>query len=158
MTRGRRIAVGLLVVLAALLTLNTVGLDNQTEEASVTVEGAAVMELVGGSLQVLDTPPATSDQGIPIVLLHCYSCSMRWWDKVAPLLSERHRVIRIDLLGHGGSEKPAEGYEVDGQADLVAEALSELGVEGAWSSAIRSGRRSRRLWRSATASWSTASG
>jgi pimeloyl-ACP methyl ester carboxylesterase len=65
------------------------------------------------------------------VLIHCYSCSLRWWDMVAPALNERHRIVRFDLLGHGGSEKPAEGYDVDSQADLIAEALGELGVEGA---------------------------
>jgi pimeloyl-ACP methyl ester carboxylesterase len=91
------------------------------------------MQLSGGSLQVLDTPSKTErpDRGIPVVLLHCYTCSLRWWDRVAPLLADRHRVVRFDLLGHGGSDKPAEGYDVDRQADLVAEALGQLGIEGA---------------------------
>ncbi len=40
-------------------------------------------------------------------------------------------MIRIDLLGHGGSEKPASGYSVEGQAGLVAGALNQLDVQGA---------------------------
>ena len=70
-------------------------------------------------------------RGAPIVLLHCYSCSLHWWDALAPLLAEDHRVIRIDLLGHGGSEKPPSGYSIEDQAGLVAGALDQLGVQGA---------------------------
>jgi 2-succinyl-6-hydroxy-2,4-cyclohexadiene-1-carboxylate synthase len=40
-------------------------------------------------------------------------------------------VIRIDLLGHGGSEKPRDGYSMENQADVVAQAMSELGIERA---------------------------
>ena len=36
------------------------------------------------------------------------------------MLDAHHRVIRIDLLGHGGSEKPARGYSMEDQAALVA--------------------------------------
>ena len=67
----------------------------------------------------------------PIVLLHCYSCSLHWWDGMAPILARRHRVIRIDLLGHGGSQKPSSGYAITNQAALVAAALDQLEVQGA---------------------------
>jgi pimeloyl-ACP methyl ester carboxylesterase len=40
-------------------------------------------------------------------------------------------VIAVDLLGHGGSEKPASGYTIPHQADLVAQALGRLGVRNA---------------------------
>ena len=40
-------------------------------------------------------------------------------------------MIRIDLLGHGGSEKPTSGYSIEDQAALVAGALDRLGVQGA---------------------------
>jgi pimeloyl-ACP methyl ester carboxylesterase len=63
-----------------------------------------------------------------MVLLHCYTCSLRWWDAIVPLLEQRHRVIRVDLLGHGGSEKPRRGYSMEQQADVVAATLRELGV------------------------------
>src|SRR4051794_17918519 len=56
---------------------------------------------------------------------------MEWWDHLAPLLGREHRVIRVDLLGHGGSDKPSAGYSIDDQASAVAEALAKLGVVGA---------------------------
>ena len=48
-----------------------------------------------------------------------------------PRLARRHRVIAVDLLGHGGSEKPSSGYSVSSQAEVVAEALGKLGVRNA---------------------------
>ena len=70
--------------------------------------------------------------GSPIVLLHCYTCAIDWWDGMRPALEREHRVIAIDLLGFGGSEKPQSGYD-DGRARawLVEEALRRLDVHHA---------------------------
>lgn len=122
---------GVLVVLAALLALNVIVLSQQTKDAEVTVEGGEILSLPGGDVQVLEEPARTSRPGAPIVLIHCYLCSLRWWDELAPLLAREHRVIRVDLLGHGGSEKPSSGYSIDDQARLVAGALNKLEVQGA---------------------------
>jgi pimeloyl-ACP methyl ester carboxylesterase len=46
-------------------------------------------------------------------------------------LARDHRVLAVDLLGHGGSEKPTSGYTVSHQADLVAQAMAELGFRDA---------------------------
>jgi pimeloyl-ACP methyl ester carboxylesterase len=40
-------------------------------------------------------------------------------------------VIRVDLLGHGGSEKPRDGYSMENQADVVAAVMERLRVPGA---------------------------
>ena len=67
-----------------------------------------------------------------IVLLHGFACSQRWWDRVAPELARRGlRVIRFDLLGHGNSEMPRDGYAPDEQARRVAAALRKLRVRRA---------------------------
>jgi pimeloyl-ACP methyl ester carboxylesterase len=129
--RGWKILIGVVVVLAILLTLNTIVVNSETKSADATIEGGEILELSGGDVQVVDRPAERGDAGAPIVLIHCYACSSRWWDGMLPLLNERHRVIRIDLLGHGGSEKPSGGYSMEDQAGLVAEALNELGVQGA---------------------------
>ena len=61
-----------------------------------------------------------------ILLVHCFSCAINWWDGMMPRLDRTHRVIAVDLLGHGGSEKPSSGYTIPNQADLVAQALARL--------------------------------
>ena len=131
MRRGWKIFLGFLVLLAVLLAINTLIVDQQTTAAEVNVEGAELLDLPGGDVQVSNLEAKSPDPGAPIVLLHCFSCSMQWWDPVVPALNEKHRVVRVDLLGHGGSEKPSSGYSIEEQAQLVAAALNEIEVEGA---------------------------
>ena len=53
-------------------------------------------------MQVVEGGPR---DGEPIVLIHCFSCAIDWWDEMRPALERRHRVVLVDLLGHGGSRK-----------------------------------------------------
>ena len=132
MKRRWKIALGVLAALAVLLAVNTVTTNSQTEQAKVTADGGRILELSRGDVQVTDSgEPSKRAAGQPIVLLHCYACSLHWFDRLEPLLAKNHRVIRIDLIGFGGSEKPESGYEIPAQAQVVAEALNRLGVEGA---------------------------
>jgi pimeloyl-ACP methyl ester carboxylesterase len=126
--RRWKILIALLVGLAILLAVNTLVVDNETKNAEVTIDGGRIVSLPGGDVQVFEEGTGS---GAPIVLLHCYSCSLHWWDGLAPMLARNHPVIRIDLLGHGGSQKPSSGYSIDDQAGLVAGALDQLGVQGA---------------------------
>src|SRR5215208_1272198 len=133
MRRGAKIAIAILVVLAILITVNTVIVDQETKGASVTIDGGRILKVPGGGeLQITDSGPTRKRaRGAPIVLLHCFGCSLHWWDRMVPLLERNHRVVRIDLLGFGGSEKPAEGYSMENQGRLVALALGRLDVQGA---------------------------
>jgi pimeloyl-ACP methyl ester carboxylesterase len=128
MGRGWKILIGVLIVLAVLLTLNAIAIENETKPAEVTVQGGRILNLQGRDLQVVEGGPRS---GSPIVLIHCFSCAIDWWDGMRPALERDHRVIAIDLLGFGGSEKPASGYSIEDQAELVAQALSRLRVNDA---------------------------
>jgi pimeloyl-ACP methyl ester carboxylesterase len=134
MKRRWKVLIAVVIGLAILLAVNTIVVDQQTKNAEVTIDGGQLLKLPGGVVQVLDEgPPATDDKaaGAPIVLIHCYACSLHWWDHISSALAEKHRVIRIDLLGFGGSEKPTSGYSIENQAQLVASALDRLEVQGA---------------------------
>jgi pimeloyl-ACP methyl ester carboxylesterase len=128
MGRGWKILIGVVIVLAVLLTLNTIAIENETKSAEVTMPGGRILDLQGRDLQVVEGGPRS---GSPIVLIHCFSCAIDWWDGMRPALERDHRVIAIDLLGFGGSEKPASGYSIEDQAELVAQALSRLRVHDA---------------------------
>ena len=128
MRRGWKILITALLGLAVLLVVNVILTDGETKEAEVTAPGGKLLSLPGGVVQVTEQGPRGAG---PIVLIHCFTCAIDWWDKMVPLLSPTHRVIAIDLLGHGGSEKPRSGYSIENQAELVAEALAKLGVESA---------------------------
>jgi pimeloyl-ACP methyl ester carboxylesterase len=127
-SRWVKITLGVIGGIIVLLLLNALVVSNETKSAYVRDEGARLVDTSGGTLQVLDQG---DPQGSPIVLLHCATCSMDWWDNLAPLLEQDHRVIRVDLLGMGGSDKPGSGYSIDDQASAVAEALAQLHVVGA---------------------------
>jgi pimeloyl-ACP methyl ester carboxylesterase len=127
-SRWLKITLGVLAGIVLLLLLNALVVSNATKDAYVRDDGARLIDTSGGTLQVLEQG---DPQGTPIVLLHCATCSMDWWDNLAPLLEQDHRVIRIDLLGMGGSDKPGSGYGIEDQASAVAEALAKLHVVGA---------------------------
>ncbi|HEY8083422.1 MAG TPA: alpha/beta hydrolase [Solirubrobacterales bacterium] len=128
MRRGWKILIAVVAALVVLLGLNALAVDRQTKPAEVTVDGGEILKLPGGDLQAVERGPRN---GPPIVLIHCFTCAIDWWDGVIPLLAREHRVIAVDLLGHGGSEKPTSGYSIPNQADLVAQALGKLGVRDA---------------------------
>jgi pimeloyl-ACP methyl ester carboxylesterase len=52
--------------------------------------------------------------GDPVLLaIHGLASNARWWDLVAARLAPRHRVIAVDLPGHGRSERPDSGYDFE---------------------------------------------
>ncbi|MFD6188968.1 MULTISPECIES: 3-oxoadipate enol-lactonase [unclassified Streptomyces] len=66
----------------------------------------------------------------PLLLGPSLGTSYALWDAVAPELSVRHRVIRWDLPGHGGSRADliGPGATVGDLADLVLALADSLGV------------------------------
>jgi len=133
MSRGAKVAIAVVLALAVLVTVNAIVVGQETKGAAVTAQDGQILKIPGGGeLQVTDTGPTQkAARGAPIVLLHGFGASLHWWDRMVPALERRHRVIRIDLLGFGGSEKPREGYSMESQGRLVALALGRLDVQGA---------------------------
>ena len=112
--------------LAGALLLNRWAVGRATKPAEA---GAGrLVPTAHGDLHVLDEGHPAAP---PAVLLHGFAGSLHWFDRLAPLLAADHRVIRIDLLGHGGSAKPRTEYSIEQQADAVREALGRLGIREA---------------------------
>jgi pimeloyl-ACP methyl ester carboxylesterase len=128
MRRGWKILIAVVAVLVVLIGVNAVVVSDETKSAEVNEPGGRILKLPGGEMQVVEHGPHNAP---PIVLIHCFTCAINWWDGVIPRLDRDHRVIAVDLPGHGGSEKPTSGYSIPDQADLVAQALARLGVSDA---------------------------
>jgi pimeloyl-ACP methyl ester carboxylesterase len=121
------VLVGVAVVVLVALVVNAYYTTRETKPARADV--GRLITLPGGvSLQAREDGPAAAP---PIVLLHGFDASLRWWQPSVPALARSHRVIRIDLLGHGGSAKPRGGYSIPEQARLVDAAMGMLGVRRA---------------------------
>src|SRR5215510_6504983 len=67
---------------------------------------------------------------MPFVLVHGLASNLRLWDGVAEHLhAAGHTVIALDQRGHGRSDAPDAGYEIDtAVADLLA-LIETLGLE-----------------------------
>src|SRR5436190_6442154 len=65
-----------------------------------------------------------------IVLIHGYTASVYVWKTAAPLLADAgFRVIAVDLVGFGYSEKPRSfEYSLDAQARIVSRFMDRLGI------------------------------
>jgi pimeloyl-ACP methyl ester carboxylesterase len=128
MRRGWKIAIGAGTALVVLILLNSLILDRETKPAGVTEPEGEIVSVGGGELEVVEQGPRS---GSPIVLIHCFTCAINYWNGMIPMLAREHRVIAVDLLGHGGSEKPSSGYSVPDQANVIAEVLAKLDVRRA---------------------------
>ncbi|GAB3890923.1 alpha/beta fold hydrolase [Microbispora bryophytorum] len=105
----------------------TVSDDKRHTEAEATE--SSTLSLDDGDIHVCQDGPRDAPA---LLLIHGSASSARSWDCLVPLLTGSHRVIRIDLLGHGRSAKPAgPSYAPPDQGRRVGMALDRLGVEHA---------------------------
>ncbi|MFI2645596.1 alpha/beta fold hydrolase [Streptomyces sp. NPDC018610] len=89
----------------------------------------SVLHLEHGDLHVPQDGPRDAPA---LLLVHGSAATSRSWDALVPLLASRHRVIRVDLPGHGRSAEPADGdYALPELGRRLGTALDRLGVEHA---------------------------
>ncbi|HWC31077.1 MAG TPA: alpha/beta hydrolase, partial [Dehalococcoidia bacterium] len=67
--------------------------------------------------------------GPPLLLVHGWTCNHTHWVEQVKHFSPRHRVVTVDLRGHGKSEAPQQDYTMPGFADDLAWICGELGLE-----------------------------
>jgi pimeloyl-ACP methyl ester carboxylesterase len=71
------------------------------------------------------------DSGEPLVLVHGYTGDITDWRHQLPELSRTHRVLMMDLRGHGRSEAPKDrsSYTVEQMASDVEALVDQVGFE-----------------------------
>ncbi|MGH6930250.1 MAG: alpha/beta fold hydrolase, partial [Dongiaceae bacterium] len=70
-----------------------------------------------------------SGAGAPVILIHGVGADLEMWEPVAARLAPTHRVIRYDMLGHGGSAKPPGPYRLDDFVQQLERLADGLGSE-----------------------------
>ena len=68
--------------------------------------------------------------GPAVILLHCLGGSAAMWSGVAIRLAQAHRVVALDLRGHGGTRAPGP-WTIEQLADDAAGLLATLAIERA---------------------------
>ncbi|MBE5850300.1 MAG: alpha/beta hydrolase [Lachnospiraceae bacterium] len=66
-----------------------------------------------------------------VVILQGWGTSMKLYDPVAEILSNRYRVIQFDLPGFGESDEPKEPWNVDAFGDFFCNFMEALNVKKA---------------------------
>ncbi|HDX9580434.1 TPA: alpha/beta hydrolase [Bacillus pseudomycoides] len=69
-----------------------------------------------------------SQNGEPILFLHYMGGSAAIWRSVIPKFTEEYRVIAIDIRGHGESDHPQKGYQLETLVEDVRNVLDVLGI------------------------------
>ncbi|MCX3061146.1 alpha/beta fold hydrolase [Streptomyces beihaiensis] len=70
-------------------------------------------------------------EGAPIVLVAGAMLPAEMWEYQIPYLVERgHRCVAVDRRGHGRSDRPSTGYDIDTTADDLAALLDHLDLTG----------------------------
>lgn len=66
--------------------------------------------------------------GRPVVLLHTWIGSRRYWNPIMQLYSSGHRMYALDLWGFGDSGKDPHRYSIEQQTRLVSQFMDQLGI------------------------------
>jgi 2-hydroxymuconate-semialdehyde hydrolase len=71
----------------------------------------------------------TRGAGDPVVFVHGFPTSGHLWTDVVPLIPAGHRIVVLDLLGYGRSDRPlSRAVDVRAHAERVVELLDELRI------------------------------
>ena len=74
----------------------------------------------------------TRGAGNPVVLIHGFPTSSHLWTDVVPLMPAGHRIVVLDLLGYGRSDRPlGRAVDIPAHAARVVGVLDELRIESA---------------------------
>jgi pimeloyl-ACP methyl ester carboxylesterase len=65
--------------------------------------------------------------GLPLLLVHGSYATGRWWEPLLALLPEEIHAVAPDLRGCGQSDKPADGYTIEDQAEDLWALMQGLG-------------------------------
>jgi len=85
----------------------------------------------GVKLRVLTWVPVQSNSQIPVLLVHGLASNALLWEGAAHELVDMGHVVKaVDLRGHGMSEKPDDGYDMQSVTKDVAGLLRTLAKNG----------------------------
>ena len=70
-------------------------------------------------------------KGMPVVFVHGFPLNRNMWAPQVQALSRQHRVITVDLRGHGESDAPLWRYTMEQFADDLTGVLDHLSIQQA---------------------------
>jgi len=90
---------------------------------------------VTGALDAPDVRIGFTERGDsswpPVVLIHGLGDDRSLWRHVVPVLARRHRVVAVDLPGHGASDGVPEGASIEWFATVISRFMDRAALQDA---------------------------
>jgi pimeloyl-ACP methyl ester carboxylesterase len=119
--------IGRPLALAATLALSSIACGSSTPPASS--PSSAKVEARVASADGVSIHYVAEGSGPVVVLVHCLGCNLHYWDVTAADLARDHRVVRLDLAGHGGSGTDRKTWGIDGFVGDIHAVVDAAGVD-----------------------------
>lgn len=97
--------------------------NNKPDDLSITVNGSKLRYR-----DTLKTIPDWNSKSPTLVLLHGFRGTLDHWQKTIAYLP-KIRVVSIDLVGFGGSDRPLISYDLNTQSEYLEEFLQKLNLD-----------------------------
>ena len=115
------------LALAATIAVSSIACGSSTQPASS--PSSARVEARVASADGVSIHYVAEGRGPVVVLVHCLGCNLRYWDVAAGDLARDHRVVRLDLAGHGGSGSDRKAWSIDGFVGDIRAVVNAAGVD-----------------------------
>jgi pimeloyl-ACP methyl ester carboxylesterase len=70
-------------------------------------------------------------RGQPIIFLHSWLGSWRYWVQTMDLASERYRAYALDFWGFGESERKGGAFSIAGYVEMLSDFMDKMGIPAA---------------------------
>jgi pimeloyl-ACP methyl ester carboxylesterase len=64
-----------------------------------------------------------------LVFIHCWSCDRTLWENQVAVFAKNHRVVTIDLPGHGESGKGRTNWSIESYGEDVKRVVTKVGLK-----------------------------
>lgn len=128
----RNLALGLLILIFALFIIGAAFTwhyrdisANELQKKYASIE-SKFLEIDGVRFHYRDDGPR---DGLTVLLVHAHWASLIMWDQLATVLSDKYRVVRFDMAGHGLTGiDPSGDYTLSRGVELMQQFNKALGL------------------------------
>lgn len=113
----------------AMVCLLLAGVAAPGATGAATDEAAVVRQAMATAPDGVTIRYTVQGAGEPaVVFIHCWSCDAGYWDGQAAVFAADHRVVTVDLAGHGASGAGRADYTIEAFGRDVAAVLEAEGI------------------------------
>lgn len=126
-SRGARVRFALAVAVGAVMIVE--GCGGAAPRGRNHSSGNEVVTVTTHSIDGIPLVYDVRGEGdLALVFVHCWACNREFWREQVDVFARDHRVVTIDLPGHGASGKARSTWSIEGLGADVRTVLEEQGL------------------------------